>query len=155
LPAERHKETVGLCFEPRRGVGDMKRITTDELRARMARDGLMLLDVRGDVPYENEHIPRSLSVPVDEIDERVRELSRDGPWPLDKEETIITYCGGLACPLSARAAEKLEEMGYSNVLHYAEGIAGWKEAGLRTEGSRVGGAIPRGERTGTDVETAA
>jgi len=124
----------GLCFGAK-GKDKMKTITTDELRARMARQSVILFDVRGDSPYEREHILRSLSVPLDQVGERLEGLARQDARFGQKDQPIITYCGGLACSMSERAAEKLEGMGYIDVIDYAEGIAGWKEAGLGTEGA--------------------
>jgi len=40
-----------------------------------------------------------------------------------------------ACPASARAAEKLEQAGYTNVYDDEEGTAGWREAQHRVASS--------------------
>ncbi len=43
------------------------------------------------------------------------------------------------CEASTEEARELEEMGYRNVLHYAEGKQGWLRAGLPVEGEHVTG----------------
>ena len=43
------------------------------------------------------------------------------------------------CETSTEEARELEEMGYRNVLHYAEGKQGWFRAGLPVEGEHVTG----------------
>lgn len=51
----------------------------------------------------------------------------------DKKALIVTYCAGLKCPASKMLADRLKKLGYSNVLEYPEGIAGWAEAGNAVE----------------------
>jgi rhodanese-related sulfurtransferase len=45
----------------------------------------------------------------------------------------------LDCGASTEEARELEEMGYRNVLHYAEGKQGWLRAGLPVERNHVTG----------------
>lgn len=51
----------------------------------------------------------------------------------DKQALIVTYCAGLTCPASKALAERLEKLGYANVIEYPEGIAGWTKAGNTVE----------------------
>ena len=46
---------------------------------------------------------------------------------------IVTYCGGPACEVSGRLAERLRSFGYTNVVRYRQGFEGWTEAGLPVE----------------------
>ncbi len=46
-----------------------------------------------------------------------------------KDEPIVTYCGGVNCPSSKQAAEKLASLGYTNVLAFEGGLQEWTEAG--------------------------
>ena len=46
-----------------------------------------------------------------------------------KDSLVVTYCGSVKCPLSHKLAENLKALGYSHVLIYKEGIAGWVAAG--------------------------
>ena len=50
-----------------------------------------------------------------------------------KDALVVTYCGGGACPLSAKLAASLKKFGYRNVIEYPQGIKGWIKAGLKTE----------------------
>jgi len=45
----------------------------------------------------------------------------------DKKAIIIVYCGNVKCPASMTLAERLVGLGYTNVSHYAGGIAEWEE----------------------------
>ena len=54
----------------------------------------------------------------------------------DKSTLIVTYCAGVKCPASKALADRLKKDGYSNVIEYPQGIAGWLEAGKTVEKSK-------------------
>ncbi|MCH8003608.1 MAG: rhodanese-like domain-containing protein, partial [Nanoarchaeota archaeon] len=72
-------------------------------------------------------IKTSINIPVDEIENR---SSSDLP---DKSKEIVVYCASTDCQASPRAGKKLEELGYTNVVDYEAGIAGWQDAGYEFE----------------------
>lgn len=72
--------------------------------------------------YEARHIPGSISVPTDDI-EQVESLVPN------KDAYIVVYCANADCDASPTAAHMLEEMGYTNVVDFDEGYAGWRRAG--------------------------
>ncbi len=45
---------------------------------------------------------------------------------------IVTYCSNPTCANSSQVATKLEQLGYTNIRKYANGIQDWTEAGLPT-----------------------
>ena len=47
----------------------------------------------------------------------------------NKKALIVTYCTNRKCPASSMLTEHLEELGYTNILEYPEGIEGWAKAG--------------------------
>jgi len=51
----------------------------------------------------------------------------------DKNALVVTYCAGLTCPASKMLADHLKKLGYTNVIEYPQGIAGWAEAGNMVE----------------------
>ena len=51
----------------------------------------------------------------------------------DKTAPVVVYCASATCQNSHQAAGALERAGYTNVRVYAEGKAGWTEAGLPLE----------------------
>ena len=63
-----------------------------------------------------------------EVDAFEKEISA----PKDAE--IIVYCSSDTCTASVISAEQLETAGYTNVVHYKDGLAGWKNAGYAFEG---------------------
>ena len=76
---------------------------------------LVLLDMRDREDYQKGHIKGALSMPLEEIDKRYRDLPRD--------KDIVTYCYNQYCQLSALGALKLVEHG----IPAKEMNVGWSE----------------------------
>ena len=75
--------------------------------------------------YDQEHIPGAISIPEMSFDKMTDQL------PADKSTLLIFYCGGTDCMLSHKSAFKAEELGYTNVKVYADGMPDWiKKGGL-------------------------
>ncbi len=47
----------------------------------------------------------------------------------NKDTLVVTYCSNLQCPAGKALAVHLKKLGYTNVLEYPEGIAGWRAGG--------------------------
>ena len=62
----------------------VKRITTVELRDALSKGTAIVVDVRGDDAYRQNHIKGSISIPETQIAARVNQLPRD--------KMIVTYC---------------------------------------------------------------
>lgn len=90
------------------------RVSGNEAQALVAA-GATLLDVRTPEEFAAGHIDGALLVPVDELEGRLTEVSRDRP--------VVVYCrsGGR----SARAASILGEAGYE--VHDLGGMSSWDE----------------------------
>lgn len=107
-------------------------IDRDELQ-RLLESGheLVLIDALSPMAYAHSHLPGAINITPDWIDGRARRRIPD----LDTQ--VIVYCADAACDSSVRVAERLLELGYRNVRHYAGGKRDWLDAGLRVEGGRV------------------
>ena len=46
---------------------------------------------------------------------------------------IVVYCAGPKCPQSLQAAQKLMDLGYTNVKAYEGGLEEWTNAGNKIE----------------------
>ena len=84
---------------------DVETIGRDELRARLASGGVVLIDVRPAEEFEAGHIEGARSVPIDELDRRLDEL------PADRE--IVAYCRGPFCAYAYEAVRTLSGAGRS------------------------------------------
>jgi len=99
-------------------------VSTDVLATLVRSDvPLVILDARAGEYDDGRRIPGAHIVAPD--------ISKDALEKLvpDKNSLIVTYCGGVTCPLSSKLADRLREFGYHNILEYPVGIAGWAEAG--------------------------
>ncbi len=83
-------------------------------------EGVMLIDARPKrAKYDKGHIPMAVSIPDSQFAKMTDQL------PKDKNALLIFYCGGPACKLSHKSADKAEKMGYTNVKVFAAGYPGW------------------------------
>ena len=62
----------------------IKRVTTVELRNALEKGEALVVDVRGDTVYKQNHIKGSISIPLGDVEKRLNELPRD--------KIIVTYC---------------------------------------------------------------
>jgi rhodanese-related sulfurtransferase len=92
----------------------------DLLRRARARE-VVILDTRPANEYIAGHIAGAISVPVDEIQCRLRQL------PKDKE--YVAYCRGPYCVYADHAVELLRSKG-RRARRLLEGFPEWKAAGL-------------------------
>jgi rhodanese-related sulfurtransferase len=105
---------------------DIRTITTDDLRQRLNQgENLEFWNVQTDKWFTGEMIPGSRRMPLDTIEHDTVDVP--------KNAEIIAYCGGPQCPQSTQAAQKLGELGYTNVRTFKEGLEGWKAAGHATD----------------------
>lgn len=94
------------------------------------KDRFVLVDVRNREGYQKEHIPGAVSIPEDELENRLNEI------PRDKE--VIVYCWTLVCHLAAHAGLTLANHGYF-VRELEGGIDQWKAYQMPLEsGTMVG-----------------
>ena len=82
-------------------------ISRAEFEAMGAGERAILIDVRPRVEYEHGHLPGALSLPVEELDERLEDLPRD--------RRIVAYCRGSYCLFAAEAVARLRERGFDAV----------------------------------------
>lgn len=87
----------------------------------------VLINVLSEESYVAKHIPGSINIPLENID------MIESVVP-DKEADIVLYCANADCKASPTAAEKILDMGYSNVWDFEDGLAGWKQAGYVLHG---------------------
>lgn len=103
-------------------------ISAKELKNRLESDeDFKLINVLSEESFNEEHIPGSRNIPTAKIDKKAEE-------ELDKSEEIIVYCASFQCGASPKAAQKLEEFGYKNVIDYEGGMKKWKEEGYPVKG---------------------
>jgi len=95
----------------------------DELRSRLKSGSAVLVDVRPSSEYAAGHISGAISIPHDELEERMSEL------PRDKE--VVAYCRGPYCVFADEAVKALRDK-RRKARRLEAGFPEWKEAGLPT-----------------------
>ena len=107
-------------------------MTRDELLSRLqAGEPLVVVDVRPPEEYRAAHIPGALSIPLPELEQRLRELPRD--------REIVAYCRGPYCAYAPEAVRRLRESGL-RARNLLDGLPEWSAAGNRVESGSNGGS---------------
>jgi rhodanese-related sulfurtransferase len=87
-----------------------------------AREAFHLVDVREEGEFAAGHLPGSIH-----LGKGILERDVETKIP-DHEDKIVLYCGGGF--RSALSADRLQQMGYLNVLSMDGGFKGWVNAGF-------------------------
>lgn len=127
--AERHVAEVERLVNTYLTVKDsLEPIPRAELLARV-RDGLVtVLDVRPPEEYAAGHVPGAVNIPLQELEQRLKELSKD--------QEIVAYCRGPHCVLAFDAVARLREQGLQ-ARRLEDGYPEWKTAGFPVEHNDV------------------
>ena len=99
-------------------------VTREDLLARAGAGTVTVLDVRPGEEYEAAHIPGALSIPLEQLRDRLSEL------PEDRE--IVAYCRGAYCVLAYEAVDLLHSTG-RRAVRLNEGMLEWRLGGLPVE----------------------
>jgi len=106
-------------------LGDeVETMSRDELRKRLRRNEIVLIDVRPSEEFDAGHIDGALSIPLEEIDERMADL------PAACE--IVAYCRGAFCAYAHEAVRRVRATGRD--ARRLEG--GWPEWQLADQAGR-------------------
>jgi rhodanese-related sulfurtransferase len=88
-----------------------------ELRARLERGDVVVIDVRPTEEYESGHIAGAKSIPIEELEQRLDEI------PKDRE--VVAYCRGPFCAYAHEAVRRLRKAGI-NASRLEEGWPEWR-----------------------------
>ncbi|CRK56608.1 Transcriptional regulator, ArsR family [Alloactinosynnema sp. L-07] len=100
---------------------DTDEVTREELLRRARRGEVTVIDVRPREEYTAGHIPGAVSIPLDELPQRLAEL------PADQE--IVAYCRGAYCVFAHDAVRLLTAQG-RRASRLSEGMLEWRLADL-------------------------
>lgn len=99
---------------------EFEAITREELRRRMEAGEVTVVDVRPRAEFDAGHISGAISVPVDELDERLERL--------DGGRTIVAYCRGPYCVYADQAVAALHRSG-RDAVRLEDGFPEWARGG--------------------------
>ena len=99
-------------------------ISRNELhRSLTSGDPLSLVEALGPAYFDDAHLPGAVNIPPDQVDRLAPALLPD------TAARIVVYCSG-TCHNSEIAAQRLVDLGYSDVHIYLGGKEDWVEHGL-------------------------
>ncbi len=99
----------------------LEAVSREELLARVKAGTAVVLDLRPVEEYRAGHIAGALSLPLEELEERLAEL----PDAID----IVAYCRGPFCALAPQGVALLRRHGLS-ARRLEDGFPEWRHAGL-------------------------
>jgi rhodanese-related sulfurtransferase/DNA-binding transcriptional ArsR family regulator len=112
-------QDIARAFADRRGT--LEPVDGKHLLERIRAGEVTVLDVRPVEEYRSGHIPGAVSLPLKELESRLKSL------PKDRE--IVAYCRGPYCVMAPAAIKVLLARGYRGVV-MGEGVSEWRAQGL-------------------------
>jgi rhodanese-related sulfurtransferase/DNA-binding HxlR family transcriptional regulator len=123
--AVRHVAEVGVLADDYLGERDeVEQLSAEELARRLARDQVVLLDVRPEPEYSAGHIAGARSAPLADLPSLLPELPR--------RREIVAYCRGPYCVYADDAVRLLRARGLK-ARRLDVGFPEWQRAGLPVE----------------------
>jgi rhodanese-related sulfurtransferase/predicted transcriptional regulator len=108
-----------------------------ELRKKVARGEILLMDVRPAEEFMAGHFPGAVSLPLADLQEKVKTIPRDAE--------VVAYCRGPCCVLAHDAVQILRKRGI-HAYHWRQGVLDWKR--LATTGARANPSLRRASKKG-------
>ena len=102
-----------------------RKVGVDEFERLWLAKTNVVLDVRTEKEYGAGHIPRAINIDVNGPDfgKKIADL--------DRKKTYLVHCA--AGVRSARACQKMETLGFENLIDLSPGFRGWRDAGKPIE----------------------
>jgi len=124
LGIERISAIGKIVKEFRKSKFDFESVTTEELVERIQLGKVIVLDVRSESEFRQGHIAHAVSIPIDELSKRMKELP--------KRTEIVAYCRGPFCVFADEAVALLAKSGYK-AKRLESGFPDWKLLDLPVE----------------------
>lgn len=124
LGVERIAAIEKVVREFRKSKFDFETVTIDGLIKKLDAGKVTTLDVRPESEFKQGHISNAISIPIDELSKRLKELP--------KRTEIIAYCRGPFCVYADEAVNILTKAGYK-ATRLEEGFPDWKLQDLPIE----------------------
>lgn len=124
LGVERIASIEKLVKDFRQSKSKIDSLTIDSLTKKLKAGKITILDVRPENEFNAGHIPNAISIPLGQLEERLKELP--------KRNEIIAYCRGPFCVYADEAVALLNKAGYK-ATRLEEGFPDWAVTGLPVE----------------------
>lgn len=100
---------------------DLEATSCEDLLKQIETGNVVVLDVRPEQEYRAGHIRGARSIPVRELEKRLKEIP--------KKKAIVAYCRGPYCVFADDAVKALRQKGF-RAVRLAEGFPDWKMRGF-------------------------
>ena len=101
-------------------ISTTERVSPTDFNAELTADSALILDVRNPREWSAKHIPDSINIPLNHLQDRLAEVPRD--------RRIAVHCAGGY--RSSAAASILHRHGINNLIEMTGGLAAWESAKL-------------------------
>ena len=95
----------------------LESITLADLQAKFKKEKILLIDVRPQEEYNAGHIANAISIPLEQLKKRLNKLP--------KNKTLVAYCRGPLCVMSADAVKILNQKKIK-AIRMEDGYVEWK-----------------------------
>lgn len=124
LGVERIASIEKLVKDFRQSKSKTDSLTIDSLTKKLKAGKITILDVRPENEFNAGHIPNAVSIPIEQLEKRLKELP--------KRNEIVAYCRGPFCVYADEAVALLNKAGYK-ATRLEEGFPDWAITGLPVE----------------------
>lgn len=124
LGVERIATIEKLVKDFRKSKFDFESVSIDELIKKIELGKVTILDVRPETEFNKGHIANAISIPLDQLTKRLKELP--------KRTEIVAYCRGPFCVFADEAVAILVKAGYK-ATRLEEGFPDWQIQELPVE----------------------
>jgi rhodanese-related sulfurtransferase/predicted transcriptional regulator len=124
LGVERIAAIEKVVQEFRESKFDFETVTIDQLIEKLDSGKVTILDVRPESEFKQGHIANAISIPIEKLSKRLKELP--------KRTEIVAYCRGPFCVYADEAVAMLTKAGYK-ATRLEEGFPDWKLQDLPVE----------------------
>lgn len=124
LGVERNATIGKVVTDFRKPKFDGEPVTIDNLTRKIKSGKVTVLDVRPEYEYNKGHIANAISIPIDQLTKRLKEIP--------KRTEVVAYCRGPFCVFADEAVSILSKAGYK-ATRLEEGYPDWSVMGLPVE----------------------
>jgi rhodanese-related sulfurtransferase len=117
LGMERISAIDNVVKEFRKSKFNFQSVTIDELMEKIDSGKVTVIDVRPESEYQQGHIASAVSIPIEGLSKRLKDLP--------KRTEIVVYCRGPFCVYADEAVSILVQAGFK-AKRLAEGFPDWK-----------------------------
>lgn len=104
-----------------------------ELVKQLFDEGVVFIDGREANEFAEGRIKGARNIPYKDFKDKTKEEKQQIMKGLDKEQTLVSYCGSDSCEISIDNAYEMAKAGYNDIKIYLGGYKEWTKLGYPTE----------------------